>query len=310
MSDEIRAGISVSGVHISGAVETGGANIRAGVSLSGRHISGAVSKGGGAAVLEAKTATPTESQQTISPDEGYDGLSSVTVEGIPSNYVGSGVPRKASADLTASGATVTAPAGYYAQSASKSVASGTEGTPTASKGAVSNHAVTVTPSVTNTEGYISGGTKTGTGVTVSASELVSGSETKTANGTYDVTNLAELVVNVPASGGKAAQVYAGRGSVSTTSYTATGVKLTVGKTGTYDVYWSGWRSSAGGTNGSQLYINGSAYGTVQTTFANSYGQVVHLSGVSLTAGEEIELYARARGTSYNMNVCNLVIIES
>lgn len=73
---------------------------------------------------------------------------------------------------------------------------GTAGTPTATKGSVSNHSISVTPSVTNTTGYITGGTKTGTAVTVSASELVSGSETKTANGTYDVTNLAELVVNV------------------------------------------------------------------------------------------------------------------
>ena len=45
--------------------------------------------------------------------------------------------------------------------------------------------------------YITGGTKTGTAVSVSASELVSGSETKTDNGTYDVTNLKTLVVNIP-----------------------------------------------------------------------------------------------------------------
>lgn len=75
--------------------------------------------------------------------------------------------------------------------------SGTAGTPTATKSAVSNHSVSVTPSVTNTEGWITGSTKTGTAVTVSASELVSGSETKTANGTYNVTNLASLVVAVP-----------------------------------------------------------------------------------------------------------------
>lgn len=75
--------------------------------------------------------------------------------------------------------------------------SGTAGTPTATKGTVSNHSVTITPRVTNTTGYITGGTKTGTAVTVQASELVSGSETKTANGTYDVTNLASLVVAVP-----------------------------------------------------------------------------------------------------------------
>lgn len=73
---------------------------------------------------------------------------------------------------------------------------GTEGTPTATKGTVSNHSISVTPSVTNTGGVISGGTHTGTAVSVSASELVSGSETKTANGTYDVTNLASLIVNV------------------------------------------------------------------------------------------------------------------
>ncbi|MBQ2680439.1 MAG: hypothetical protein IJF97_00730 [Eggerthellaceae bacterium] len=78
---------------------------------------------------------------------------------------------------------------------------GTAGTPTATKGTVSNHSVSVTPSVTNTTGYVTGGTKTGTAVTVSASELVSGSETKTENGTYDVTNLAELVVNVSGGGG-------------------------------------------------------------------------------------------------------------
>ena len=84
--------------------------------------------------------------------------------------------------------------------------SGTAGTPTATKSAVSNHSVTVTPSVTNTTGYITGSTKTGTAVTVSASELVSGSETKTENGTYDVTNLAELVVNVSGGGGGTVQV--------------------------------------------------------------------------------------------------------
>ena len=78
-----------------------------------------------------------------------------------------------------------------------SVAAGTAGTPVATKGNVSNHSITVTPSVTNTAGLISGGTKSGTPVTVEASELVSGSETKSQNGTYDVTNLASLVVAVP-----------------------------------------------------------------------------------------------------------------
>lgn len=75
--------------------------------------------------------------------------------------------------------------------------SGTAGTPTATKGTVSNHSVSVTPSVTNQTGYITGGTKTGTAVTVSASELVSGSQNITSNDTYDVTNLASVTVAVP-----------------------------------------------------------------------------------------------------------------
>ena len=121
---------------------------------------------GGTVNLQEKTnITPTTSSQTITPDSGYVGLSSVQINAMPG---------------------------------------GTAGTPTATKGTVSNHSVTVTPSVTNATGYITGGTKTGTAITVSAAELVSGSETKTENGIYDVTNLASLVVNVPTGGGSAA----------------------------------------------------------------------------------------------------------
>ena len=80
---------------------------------------------------------------------------------------------------------------YYTISA---IADGTAGTPTASKGTVSNHSISVTPSVTNTTGYITGGTKTGTAVTVSASELVSGTLTIDSSGTKDVTNYASASV--------------------------------------------------------------------------------------------------------------------
>ena len=76
--------------------------------------------------------------------------------------------------------------------------SGTAGTPTATKGTVSNHSVSVTPSVTNTTGYITGGTKTGTAVTVSASELASGNKAISQNGTgIDVVGYSTVSVAVP-----------------------------------------------------------------------------------------------------------------
>ena len=96
------------------------------------------------------------------------------------------------------------------------MASGTAGTPTAAKGTVSNHAISVTPSVTNTAGYISAGTKTGTAVSVSASELVSGTYTVGASGTHDVTNYASASV---AAGGATAS--ATKGTVSNHSVTVT-----------------------------------------------------------------------------------------
>lgn len=42
--------------------------------------------GGGNYILQSKTATPTKSQQNITPDSGYFGLSDVTVKAIPEAY--------------------------------------------------------------------------------------------------------------------------------------------------------------------------------------------------------------------------------
>lgn len=78
---------------------------------------------------QTKSATPTTSSQTIQPDSGYDGLSSVTVGAIPSEYI-----------------------------------------------------------------------------------IPSGSETKTANGTYDVTALAQLVVNVASPVKTATGTFTGNGT--------------------------------------------------------------------------------------------------
>lgn len=76
--------------------------------------------------------------------------------------------------------------------------SGSAGTPIATKGTISNNSISIVPSVTNTTGYITGGTKNGTAVQVSASELVSGTKTINENGSdIDVSNYAKVEVEVP-----------------------------------------------------------------------------------------------------------------
>lgn len=263
-----------------------------------------------------KSYTPTESAQSesVTADGGYDGLDtvSISVGAISSTYVGTGIARKTSSDLTASGDTVTVPSGYYENGGSKAVASGTAGTPTATKGAVSNHSVSVTPSVTNTTGYITGSTKTGTAVSVSASELVSGDKSITANGNnIDVTDYATVSVNVSGTS-KNVQVVQGTTRTTSSSMTAIGAEMTVSKTGTYDVYWSAFRSNTSGsyTFATQLYVGGSAYGSENTTWTN-HVQNNHLSNVSLTANQKIRVYGReSRGSSYYMYAPTLIIIEA
>lgn len=143
---------------------------------------------------------------------------------------------------------------------------------------------------------------------------VEGSETKTQNGTYDVTKLASLVVNVSGGGGtsKNTQVVQGTTRTSSSSMTAIGAEMTVSKTGTYDVYWSAFRSSTSSqyTFATQLYIAGTAYGSESTTWSN-HVQNVHLSNVSLTVNQKIRVYGReSRGTSYYMYAPTLVIVET
>lgn len=74
-------------------------------------------------VPSGTSVTPTESAQTIGGN-GKMMAGAVTVNAIPSNYVGTGITRRSSSDLTTSGSTVTAPAGYYESDASTTVAGG------------------------------------------------------------------------------------------------------------------------------------------------------------------------------------------
>lgn len=107
--------------------------------------------------LQSKSATPSETAQEITPDTGYTGLSKVSVGAVSSAYVGSGITRNPTP--TASGKTVTIPAGYYSEQTTKDVATTTHPNPSAS---VNSSTGLVTASHTQTAGYVAAGTTTGT----------------------------------------------------------------------------------------------------------------------------------------------------
>ena len=84
------------------------------------------------------------------------------------------IASKSSDDLTVSGATVTAPAGYYANAASKAVATTTHPNPTAS---ITSSTGVVTASHTQGTGYVTSGTTTGTlNLTTQAGKTVTPTE--------------------------------------------------------------------------------------------------------------------------------------
>jgi hypothetical protein len=144
----------------------------------------------------AATITPTESEQTVVSAGKYT-LGDIKVSAISSTYVGSGITRRSSSDLTAPLNTVTVPAGYYAEDASKTISEGSV-TVTTAKGNVVSNSVKVFGSVNYTQGFIGSGSQNdSTGIIIYASDLVSGNKAITQNGTgIDVTKYATVSVNV------------------------------------------------------------------------------------------------------------------
>ena len=150
-------------------------------SITPTIVSGYVSAGTAGTVTAAGTSTyqmSTQAAKTITPTEAvqravsshYYTTGHVSVAAISSTYVGSGVPTKSAANLTASGSVVTVPSGYYSSAVTKAVGGGTATTPATtittqptitvgSDGlitATNSGTSSITPTVVS--GYISSGT--------------------------------------------------------------------------------------------------------------------------------------------------------
>ena len=121
-------------------------------------------------------------------DSGGKMLSNVTAYADGVKYTGT-IPTKAQSDLTASGDTVTVPAGYYASQATKAVAAGSAKVPSTISGtgasitAVQSTQIrldkelTLTPEVV--AGYVSSGTARAVTVSLSAGAIVKQATTYT-----------------------------------------------------------------------------------------------------------------------------------
>lgn len=111
-------------------------------------------------------------------------LSGITAHDASGAQITGTIATKTSSNMTANGATVTAPAGYYATSQSKSVSTATQATPSISV----STAGLITASATQSAGYVSSGTKSATKqLTTQAAKTVTpsaSSQTAVASGVY------------------------------------------------------------------------------------------------------------------------------
>ena len=137
----------------------------------------------------------------------------------------------------------------------------------------------------------------------------------TTNGTYSASSdnadgYSSVTVNVPTGSSMNVQTAQSTTRVASTTYTKT-ASLTCSKAGTYDVYWDCFRSSTSGTSGSQLYVGGSEYDSPNTTFAsNIHAQTNHLTGVTISANQEVAVYVRSRGSNYYAYCGQLTIVQT
>ena len=143
---------------------------------------------------------------------------------------------------------------------------------------------------------------------LTADNIKNGTTVTISNGT---SNIYSVTGTYSGGSSKNVQILQSTSRTNSSSLTKVLGDLTVSKTGTYDIYWSGGRSntSSSYTWGTRLYVDGTGYGTENTSWTNNC-QSNHLSNVSLTANQKLSVYARGRTGSYYTFAPMLVIIEA
>ena len=216
---------------------------------------------------QTKTATPSTSQQIITPDSGYDGLSQITVEAIPSGSL--------STPTISSSGLITAQVGT-----SGYLASGTKVT----KQLTTQAEKTVTPTaseqtVVNSAVYTTGAVK--------VAAVPSETKTITANGTYTPSSgkyLTQVTVNVPASG------------IDTSDATATANDIAEGKT----AYVNGEKVTGSvnevTTDGTILASDNMTFETVDSTKYIKIGNITRY--VDMLFRKSASLYVRVKAASF------------
>lgn len=246
-----------------------------------------VNVSGGSPTLETvtKSYTPTESAQseTVTPGSGYDGIGQIdiSVGAISSTYVGTGIDRRDSTDLSASGATVTAPAGYYENSATTTIASGSA-TPAATISAtgatVSTGTNTITlnkTSVSNTpqvsSGYIASGTSGNSSVSLTANVT-----TKAAATYYPGTTNQTINANQYLTGAQTIN------ALTQTNLTAANIKsgTTISINNGQSDVWSVTGTYTGGGSSNWVLLGTKSLGTISTssTTDTDTGQTIVVTG--------------------------------
>lgn len=214
--------------------------------------------GGGSYALQSKTVTPTKKPQQVTPDEGYYGLSDLTVQAIPTQYQDVSPVTAAANDVLAGKIIVT------------SDGTSTAGT-MANNGTVSKTLDAATPSYTIPQGYHSG---SGTVKVVGEEKTVTPTKSEQA-----VT---------PASGKVLTKVSVGAipaAYITTSDATATAADLLSGKT----AYGNGSKiTGAMANNGA---VRGEINGLTQTSYTIPQGYHNGSGTVSLTADVEEALAA-------------------